>query len=294
MLAGDITIVPDPGSNSLLIRAIRGDFELIEAAIREIDVRPLQVLIEVVIAEVRKDRAFALGIEGKLPPISLGASGSELLVEAANTIGLGDFVLKVMNVGGVDADLVLRAAATRGDVRIVSRPVILAANNQSADITVGSQRPFVQVQRSLPTDVAQRDQVVQYKDVGTQLTVKPTISADGYVMLQVTQQVNQATNEIQFDAPIISTRSVQTQLLVKNGQTVVLGGISDRQRDVNTAGVPVLSSIPFIGGLFGGHARRTTETELFLFLKPVVLFSDEDAERETRPLRRRAGVEKQP
>jgi general secretion pathway protein D len=152
----------------------------------------------------------------------------------------------------------------------------------------------VQVQRSLPTDVAQRDQVVQYKDVGTQLTVRPTISADGYVMLHVTQQVNQATSEVQFDAPIISTRSVQTQLLVKNGQTVVLGGISDHQRDVNSSGIPVLSRIPVIGGVFGGHKRRTTETELFLFLKPVVLFTDEDAQRATDPVKQRAGLEKEP
>lgn len=291
-LAGDITIVPDPSTNSLLIRALRGDFQLLEAAIQQIDVRPLQVLIEVVIAEVRRDQQFALGLEGTLPKTSIGGNTS---VAASNSgIGLGDFVLQIMNVGGIDADLVLRAAASRGDVRIVSRPVVLAANNQTADINVGSQRPFIQVSRSLPTDAPQRDQVIQYKDVGTQLTVKPTISADGYVMLQVTQQVNQATTEVAFDAPVISTRSVQTQLLVKNGHTVVLGGMSDRQRDVNRSGIPILSRIPLIGWLFGGHSRRESDTELFLFLKPVVLFTDDDAQRATGVLRQRSGTDKPP
>jgi general secretion pathway protein D len=288
-LAGEITIVPDPSTNSLLVRAQRPDFQLIEAAIQQIDVRPLQVLIEVVIAEVRRDQQFALGLEATVPKNAVGTGGTSISATNAG-IGLGDFVLRVMNVGGIDADLVLRAAASRGDVRIVSRPVVLAANNQTADITVGSQRPFVQVSRSLPTDAPQRDQVVQYKDVGTQLTVKPTISADGYVMLQVTQQVNQATAEVAFDAPIISTRSVQTQLLVKDGQTVVIGGMSDRERDVTSSGIPVLSRIPIIGGLFGAHSRRASDTELFLFLKPVVLFTDDDAQRATEAVRQRTGA----
>ena len=288
-LSGDVTIVPDPSTNSLLIRAARADFTLIEAAIQQIDIRPLQVLIEVVIAEVKRDKSFSLGVDASIGSTSINSNGTSLS-GTNSSVGLGDFVLKVMNVGGVDADLVLRAAAARGDARIMSRPVVLAANNQAADINVGSQRPFVQLSRSLPTDVPQRDQVVQYKDVGTQLTVKPTISADGYVMLQVTQQVNQATTEVAFDAPVISTRSVQTQLLVKDGQTVVLGGMSDRQRDVNSGGIPVLSRIPVIGWLFGRQSRRTSETELFLFLKPVVLFTDDDAQRATQTIQQRSGV----
>ncbi len=166
--------------------------------------------------------------------------------------------------------------------------MVLAANNEMAQILVGSQRPFVQVSRSLPTDAPQRDQVVQYKDVGTQLQVRPTISADGYVMLEVTQEVNAVTTETAFDAPVISTRSVQTRLLVKNGQTAVLGGLADRQRDASQGGVPILSAIPLIGGLFGRASRRTTETELFVFLTPTVLFDDADLERATKPLQQRA------
>lgn len=132
--------------------------------------------------------------------------------------------------------------------------------------------------------------MVQYKDVGTQLQVRPTISADGYVMLEVTQEVNAVTTETAFDAPVISTRSVQTRLLVKGGQTAVLGGLADRQRDASQGGVPVLSGIPLLGGLFGRTSRRTTETELFIFLTPTVIAEDEDVDRVTRPLRERTGT----
>jgi general secretion pathway protein D len=206
--------------------------------------------------------------------------------------GVGDFVFRIMRRGsGLDIDAALRAAASRGDARIISRPVVIAANNEPAEILVGSQRPFVQVSRSLPTDTPTRDQVVQYKDVGTRLKVRPTISSDGYVALSVTQEVNSATAETQFDAPVISTRTVDTHLLVRDSQTVVLGGLADRQREVTQAGVPVLSSIPVLGGLFGRTARRTAEVEFFLFITPRIIRSDEEADRATRPLERRSGVE---
>ena len=123
-------------------------------------------------------------------------------------------------------------------MRIVSRPVILAQNNQEARILVGSERPFVQVSRSLPTDAAVRDQVIQYRDVGTKLTITPTINADGYVNLQVLQEVSTATAETQFGAPVISTREASTHLFVKNGHTAVLGGLIDRQQEKTRVGHP--------------------------------------------------------
>ena len=152
-----------------------------------------------------------------------------------------------------------------------------------ARFLVGTQRPFVQVSRSLPTDTPSRDQVVQYRNVGTQLTVKPTINQDGYVSLQIQQEIDAATNETQFDAPVISTREAVTQVLVKNRQTIVIGGLRDRQTDRTSSGVPLLSGIPIIGGLFGGTSRRTESTELFLFITPTILASDADADSVTAP-----------
>jgi general secretion pathway protein D len=291
-LGSETMIIPDAGTNSLLIRATQQDFSLISAAVKKIDVRPLQVLIEVVIAEVHRDRSLAFGVDVSLPSTKLphhpGTTVDAQQSGASND--LGDLLFHVVGIGG-DRDLqaTLRAAASRGDVTIVSRPTVIAANNEKAELLVGSQRPFVQVSRSLPTDAPSRDQVVEYKDVGTKLTVRPTISSDGYVTLQVTQEVNAATNEFAFDAPVISTRSVSTQLLLKNGQTVVIGGLTDRQHQVTQGGVPFLSAIPFVGGLFGHTSRETSETELFLFITPHLILTDADADSLTAPLQKRAG-----
>jgi general secretion pathway protein D len=290
-LTGDITIVPDAHANSLLIRANRADFDLIKSVVDQIDVRPPQALIEVLIVEAQRDRSFSLGVQAAADDVSLShrnpITGSASFAPGSG--GLGDFTLKVMGLGGVNLDATIGAAAGRGDVRIISRPVVLTANDEQAEVVVGSQRPFVQVSRSLPTnDVGVRDEVVQYKDVGTKLRVRPTISVDGSVQLEVSQEVSNATTETQFNAPVISTRSVRTDLIVRDGQTIVLGGLTDREHDVQSQGVPFLSSIPLIGGFFGRQSRNTTETELFVFLTPRVIRSDEDAERLTSPLRDRA------
>ena len=152
-LTGDITIVPDPRANSLLIRANRADFDLIKAIVDQIDVRPPQALIEVLIVEAQRDRSFSLGISAAADDVSLAHRGGSMLGSAAlapGSGGLGDFTLKVMGLGGVNLDATIGAAAGRGDVRIISRPVVLTANDEQAEVVVGSQRPFVQVARTLP------------------------------------------------------------------------------------------------------------------------------------------------
>jgi general secretion pathway protein D len=289
-LSGSVTIVPDERTNSLLIRASQADFDVLSEAVNQLDIRPLQVLIEVLIVEVRRDRSLSFGASFLLPPQP--ADNGDGTIDAKTTgASLTDFVLRLMNIGHAQIDATLTAAASRGDVEIISRPVLLASNNTEARFLVGSQRPFVQVSRSLPTETPSRDQVIQYRDVGTRLTVRPTINQDGYVSLLIQQEVNQATSEVAFDAPVISTREAATQVLVKDGQTIVLGGLRDHQRDVTRGGVPLLSSLPIIGGLFGSASRQTSETELYLFLTPRILRTDADADSVTAP-RLPTGVER--
>jgi len=287
-LAGSVTIVPDELTNSLLVRASERDYAVIKEAVDQLDIRPLQVLIEVLIVEARQDRSFAFGTSFFVPQQSIDKGNA---TAGGNWIGagLGDLVVQIMKLGRANIDATLSAAASRGDVEIISRPVLLASNNQEARFLVGSQRPFVQFSRSLPTETPQRDQVIQYRDVGTKLTVRPTINQDGYVSLLIQQEINQATSEVQFDAPVISTREAVTQVLVKNGQTIVIGGLRDQQKDATQGGVPILSDIPLIGGLFGHAERKTSRTELYLFLTPRILQTDADADSVTAPRLPRSG-----
>lgn len=275
-VTGLVQIVPDETTNSLIVRASPADWEVVSQAIQALDLRPLQVLIEVVIAEVRRTSDLALGVSALAENADAQGIDTELELEGASA---GGFILQIMRFGTTDINAVFSALASSGNVRIVSRPVILAQNNQQARILIGDERPFIQVFRSLPTDAAVRDQVVQYRDVGTSLTLIPTINQDGYVNLDLTQEVNTATAEEQFGAPIISTREAATQLFVRDGQTVVIGGLVDRQETESESGVPLLKDIPLLGNLFKSSTRETTESELFLFLTPHIVATDEDADR---------------
>src|SRR5207302_9832395 len=210
-------------TSSLLARASQQDYDVVRQAVEQLDIRPLQVLIEVMIVEARRDRRFSFGADLFVPPQSTD-KGNGSVDGASVGGGLSDLVIHLMSLGHAEINATLRAAASKGDVQIVSRPVLLASNNTEARLLVGSQRPFVQVSRSLPTETPTRDQVVQYRDVGTKLTIRPTINQDGYVSLLIQQEVNQATTEVLFDAPVISTREAATQVLVRDGQTIVLGG----------------------------------------------------------------------
>ncbi|HEU5155051.1 MAG TPA: secretin N-terminal domain-containing protein [Gemmatimonadales bacterium] len=273
-LMGPVTLVPDERTNSLLVRAAQADFDVLRSAVADLDIRPLQVLIEVLVVEARKDRSFSLGASFSVNHERGGDTETAQLTGP----GSGDLVMQVLHLGRTEVSATLAAAQARGDVNIVSRPVLLASNNAEASLLVGSQRPFVQVSRSLPTDVPTRDQVIQYKDVGTKLTLRPTINEDGYVSLLVQQEISAATAESQFDAPIISTREVRTELLVRDSQTIVLGGLTDQTKERSRSGIPVLSGIPLLGGLFGSTDRRSSSTELFLFLTPRIIRTDADAD----------------
>jgi general secretion pathway protein D len=96
---------------------------------------------------------------------------------------------------------------------------------------------------------------------------------------------------VQFDAPVISTREAVTQVLVKNGQTIVIGGLRDQQKDRTRGGVPILSGLPLVGGLFGHAERKATSTELYLFLTPRILKTDADADSVTVPRLRKVPVD---
>jgi general secretion pathway protein D len=129
-LAGPVTIIPDELTNSLLVRASEQDFDVIREAVEQVDIRPLQVLIQVLIVEVRRDRALSLGtdVTAKELPLDGDATLSAFLLGG----GLGNIVLQVMNLGPYDIEAALRAAVSRGDARIVSRPVVVASNNREA------------------------------------------------------------------------------------------------------------------------------------------------------------------
>ena len=158
--------------------------------------------------------------------------------------------------------------------------MIIAQNNKQAMLNVGQNVPFVQVSQSAAIVGTGLVQTIQYQSVGTTLTITPIINPDGYVNLTVSQTDDNATNDVQFNAPIISQRQASTQVFIRDGQTTVIGGLTDNTTSTTVSGIPILSRIPWIGGLLFGNTQKTvTADELYLFLTPHVVSSDEDIDR---------------
>ncbi len=275
----DIRIVADETTNSLIVRSTAEDFQALQSLVQSVDLRPLQVLIEVTIAQVERSSDLGLGVSG----VATRNSGANAGDTAARLPGAGsarDFVyLLTGGRGSVNYDLAINALQTRGNVKVLALPIIIAQNNRQAVLNVGSSVPFVQVTQAGGIDPNSRVQTIQYLPVGKTLTITPTINTDGYVNMEVVQTNNDVSNNLLFDAPIINEREAQTSVFVRDGQTTVIGGLSDNTSDESTSGIPFLSRLPLIGWLFGNTSRSNRTTELFLFLTPHIVSSDEDIDR---------------
>ena len=277
-LVGRTTIVASVPTNSLIIRTAPPNFPLLRETIEALDTRPPQVLLEVAVAEVTLGRGEDFGIDwitkGGSTTTSLGNPNA-----ADSAGGLGDFVVKVVSLERVDVRALLRMLASRSDVKVLSTPQVLAVNNREARILVGSKVPFVASTR-LGNDVA-IDRTVQYQDVGTNLVIIPTINSEDYISVEVLQEVSTLTTQtIQaaLNAPVISTREAATRAIIRNGQTVVIGGLIGNSTEVRDSGVPFLKDLPIIGFLFKRSSRNRSRTELAIFVTPYIVRTDAEAD----------------
>ncbi len=277
-----IRIVAEESTNSLLVRSTTEDWTLVQQLLGTVDLRPLQVLIEVSIAQVQRSNDLNLGVAGLQTKSGTrnGKAVADTQALMPSAASARDFIFALTGgKGAVSYNVAVNALQTRGDVKVLSLPLVIAQNNKEAILNVGQSVPFVQTSQTVPNDPTNRVNTVQYQDVGTTLTITPTINPDGYVNLAVKQTNNSATNDVQFNAPIISKREATTQIFIRDGQTTVIGGLSDNTTNNTTSGIPLLSRIPFIGGLFGNTQKSHEVSELYLFLTPHIVSSDEDIDR---------------
>lgn len=276
-LSGETTVVPHAPSNALLIRTAPPNFPLLQETIQALDVRPAQVLLEVTVAEVTLGRGDQFGVDWQSVGGSTAISSGD--PRAADSASLRDFAVRVVTLRNANVRAILRALASRSQVRVLSTPSILATNNRESRILVGSRVPFIASTR-LGNDVA-IDRTVQFEDVGTQLTIVPTINQDDYVSVQILQEVSSLTTQtIQaaLNAPVISTREASTRTTIRDGQTVVIAGLIGDSHETIESGVPLLMDIPILGAFFRRRSVNRNRTEVAIFVTPYIVRSDEDAD----------------
>jgi general secretion pathway protein D len=281
-LVGQTTIVASTAGNALVVRTAPPNIALLRDAIDSLDVRPAQVLLEVTVAEVTLGRGLEYGIDWSRATASAGgSSGAQFGTPLApdSTTSIADALVRVTRIGRVDVRAVLRGLASTSQVKVLSTPEVLAVNNREARLLVGSRYPFIASTR-LGNDIS-IDRAVQYEQVGTQLTLMPTINDDGYVTVQLLQEVSSLTTQTvaaALNAPVISTREASTRAIVRDGQTVVIGGLIGTTEEQVESGVPLLKDLPLLGWLFKRRSTSRQRTELAIFVTPYVVRTDADAD----------------
>jgi general secretion pathway protein D len=284
---GKVKIIADEPNNSVIIVASAQDYEVILPVIEQLDVMPLQVLIDATVVQVTLTDELKYGISWYLRE-----GNSQTLLNSAATIagavstgGLSTFY----NAGSVKA--LLTAEAKLDNVNIISSPSLMVLNNQKARINVGDQVPISTGSTAVPlaggTPTFAQSNTIQYKDTGVTLEVTPRVNANGLVIMKLKQIVsNVVQNTIaetktdtatQQQSPTISKKEIASSVAVADGETIVLGGlISDTVTD-NKNGVPFFYQLPIIGSLFGATSKNDTKTELVILITPRVVKSKQDS-----------------
>jgi general secretion pathway protein D len=286
----------DPASNAIIIQAPDAIFANLKAVIDKLDVRRAQVYVEALVVEVTADKAAEFGIQwqsirdlntNETRPLGgtnfgVPGGGTNILDAARNlgsvgpglNIGLVRGQVSIPGLGTI-ANLSVLARALESDAKanILSTPNLLTLDNEEAKIVVGQNVPFItgQYAQTGSATTATPFQTIERRDVGLTLRIRPQISEGGAVRLQIYQEVSSVQDRLNPAGIITNKRSIESTVLVDNGEIVALGGLVQDGTDTVVEKVPVLGDIPLLGLLFRYETRRQTKTNLMVFLRPIVV-----------------------
>jgi general secretion pathway protein D len=305
VLSKDVNVVADKATNTLIITANRDDYRTIEGVIRQLDVPRPMVYIEALIMEVSVNKNFKIGVEwrglrdiGNADLKGLGSNataigmagftGQSVIPQVNATTGAvsmpSGFSLGVIgagiSIGGVlfpNIGAVLQAYQDDSDVSILSTPQLLTLNNEEAEINVGKNVPYItRSDTSTASPGTTYGQSYEYKDVGVILKITPNINEEQFVRLKIDQQVTKLTGD-QTSTPTTLKRTAKTTVVVKDNETVVIGGLIDDSTSMNTYQIPLLGDIPLLGWLFKSRVKGRDKSNLFIFITPHIVRNQDEA-----------------
>jgi general secretion pathway protein D len=304
---GKITITPDKATNSLIINAPAGLYQNLLGIIKDLDKRRKQVYVEAMIVEASLDKLKELGSKWRImaehdgEPIAIAGFGtmdSSALTEIINGLtgisvgGMGNFFDVPITVGTETFNLTVPGFSAlfslnefRDAVNVLSTPQILTSDNKEAEIMVGENVPFISKRETETTTAGSATgslfNVIERKDVGIMLRLTPQITEGEYVKLDIYQEISSLKQETSVAiltqvGPTTTKRSTKTSVVVRDNQTVVIGGLMQDKSEEIVTKVPLLGDIPFLGYLFKFKSYNKTKTNLVVFLTPHVIRDSAD------------------
>jgi general secretion pathway protein D len=276
---GTVRIIADETNNALLILATGQQYKEIVTALRQLDIVPLQVLIEVTLADILLTGELRYGVEWFFKHHLDGKTGEFRLGQLPTTAEDGSIVPFTGIPGGFSfavtaADAVralLTALADDSRLDIIASPSLMVLNNQSANINIGDEIPVVTQQQQSVAQTANIINSVERVNTGVQLTVSPRVNEGGLVIMEIVQNVSQPREEQSELGPEISNREITSTVAVQSGETVVLGGLISENNSFTHRGIPGLYKVPIVGPLFGRKDVTKRRTELIVLITPRAL-----------------------
>jgi general secretion pathway protein D len=293
-----IRVTADPTNNALIVTATPQEYAPIEAALAQLDIPPLQVLVDATVAEVTLSNELDLGLQyfvnsGRFhaifSPNTLNSNPTQQSSFFPNLPGLNILPFSAAY-GTLDSHVVLQALSTLTTLRVLSSPNLLVLNNGTARLQVGDQVPIAsQSSTSNLAPGAPTVNSINYKDTGVILNVTPRVNASGLVLLDISEEVSQAgaTSTSSLNSPTIAQRRVTSSLAVKDGQTIALAGLITDNRSNTKSGLPWLQELPIIGWLFGVRQDVARRTELLVLITPHVIRDRDEGDAITAELQRK-------
>ena len=294
IISGKVRISADKATNSLIIMADQEDYKVLEGVIKKLDIPRSMVFIESLIMEVAMDKSLDIGIDwqafgetsisGKETAIggqfsSQGLIDPGALAQGGLSVGL---ITEQTNIAGLlvsNIAAIINAVKTDDEFRILSTPQVLTTDNEEARITVGENRPYQT--RSTTDPSGGTFESFEYRDVGKILKITPHVTEGRLVRMKISLEVTNidlaSTLTTSSTLPVTQKRTIDTTVIVKDSQTVVIGGLIDESETTNETKVPVLGDIPVLGWLFRDHSETTEKTNLYIFLTPRVIKSPAEA-----------------
>ena len=289
-LSEDTKILADERSNSILLMGSKGDIAAIKQVIKSLDVMLEQVVIEAAIFEVGLTDTLRHGLDWlyrNADDQKVGAWDGGSLIGSTNGIAsvAAGAMTYYQNVSGINTEFAINLAATDNNANLLSTPVIMTTDNTEAILSVGEQRPVVTSTDSFNSTGGSLRSNYEYKDIGIQLTVKPRINPQRFVVMEVTQKADQIGGNVNIDGnevPIILNREFEASIAVPDGGTVALGGLVQTEKSENITKIPLLGDIPFIGRyLFSSVSENETQRELVVLMTPYVMTNLQEMKNET-------------
>ena len=272
-----VKIVADEATNSLLIRSTARDYRQLLTTISQLDVVPLQVMVNAVIAQITLTDDTRFGVDwSRVAGNTLNPISSNTTTDFAPNLNGLMFTRGFID-GSARVDATLEAIAQNNEVRLLARPSLTVGNNQEGEIQIGAEVP-VEAGESISAGGLSTTNI-QYRDTGIGLLITPQINEDGVVNLIINQTLRSVDNSASGinNNPVFNNQEITTTVVVKNGDNIVLGGLIQTDTEALNTGVPLLNRVPGLGNLFSYQQDNQERRELFIVLRPEVINLNDQA-----------------